>query len=775
MKSSPALAPLAIAITLALCAANSLTVHADVQDIEKIIVSGQKIDRGLQETPTSVAVITEQTVERENLNTFYDVLARTPNVSGTDGAGFNIRGIDAFNVTGGGSGGLASVYIDGAPVPYRMMQQGGFSTWDISQVEVLRGPQSTLQGRNALAGAVVMNTRDAEQEYSLKARLGMGEYGAQEAAIALGGGLVEDELAFRLSAEKRDSGGYNTNVATGEESDFDDNEFYRAKLRYTPTALPQFEAQLSFMHSENEKGIEWVATQSGNTAYPINDIFDDRYVYLDSPTFEFTDTDMYALNMQYDLTDFWRLTAITTYSNSKYGYEWDGDASMVGPQSTLTDRREDKTTSQELRLTYDGERLSGLIGLYYSDVDVNDISSGERGVTFEQLGVRTLLTAPPEFGGLGLPAVLAEQVLQLYRGADPLFISQSAYYVQGITTTALFADFTYELNNHWDAFAGLRYDREQQENGNTTDISISARTEQALPQPSDYAFDPMLAQLIGGINQQLYAMAADASGDEPVEDADFDAWLPKVGATYRFNDDVSSSFTVQRGYRSGGVGTNIAQSTPFTFDPEYTWNYELAMRSVWLDDALVLNANLFYLDWEDQQVDVYLSSNQYDREVRNVGASHVQGFETELSYSLNPSTRFYGGIGYSQTEFDDFVQLFNGVETNYSGREFAGAPQWTALMGVDYFSHQGWVANVNASYTGSSQRLSTPLEQGLDPRNDTHWLVNARVGYQWQHYGVYALVQNALDEQYVVLAPAGLGNQTLGAPRTFSVRFEAQF
>lgn len=768
---SKSLVACAISLTFSGLAFSNQAYADDIKKIEKIMVKGQKIDRTLQDTPASVVVLTSQTIENENLNDFFDVLARTPNASGTDGSGFNIRGIDAFGVTDGGSGGLASVYVDGAPVPFRMMQQGAFSTWDIGQVEILRGPQSTLQGRNSLAGAVVMKTRDAVQEYDFKARVGMGEYGTKEAAVAFGGGLIEDELAFRVSAEKRDFDGYNTNVGTGKESDHDNNEFYRAKLRYTPSALPEFEAQLSFMHSENDKGVPWVAEQSGDAAFPINNIYDDRYVYLDSPTFETTDTDLYILNIDYDISDEWSFTSITTYSDAQYGYEWDGDASLLQPQSVLTDTRTDETSTQELRFTYEGEKLTGLIGFYYSDLDVFDKSGGERGITFEQLGVRTLLTAPAEFGGLGLPDVLADQVLQFYAGADPVFIGQSSDFTQKVKTKALFADFTYEINDAWDIFAGLRYDKEEQSNGTLADIYITDETQSALPNPSSFAADPLLAQLIAGINQQLYAMADGASGDEPVEDASFSAWLPKLGLTYRFNDDVSSSFTIQKGYRSGGVGTNIAQATAFTFDPEYTWNYEFALRSVWLDDSLVVNTNVFYLDWTDQQVSVHLSGNQYDRETRNVGESHVQGIETEISYELSPTMNVYGGIGYSKTEFDEFSASFNGEEQNYNGFSFAGAPEWTALFGFDYANDNGFIANINASYTGSSQRLAT----SLDPRNDAYWLVNSRVGYEWSNYGVYALVDNLLDEEYIALAPAGFGNQTLGDPRTASVRFEAKF
>ena len=170
----------------------------DISGVEKIVVTGQKIDRSLQETAASVAVFTEKNLEQQNITNFGEILAHAPNVN-FDDYSFSIRGIDAFNVSGGGNSYLASVYVDGAALAYRMIQSGGFSTWDVSQVEILRGPQSTLQGRNALAGAVVMSTKDPSYESDMKVRIGFGDYGRKDAAIALGGELVDNQVAFRFS------------------------------------------------------------------------------------------------------------------------------------------------------------------------------------------------------------------------------------------------------------------------------------------------------------------------------------------------------------------------------------------------------------------------------------------------------------------------------------------------------------------------------------------------------------------------------------------------
>jgi outer membrane receptor protein involved in Fe transport len=139
------------------------TPEAQVSDPggDDIIVTGEKANRTLQDTPASVAVTTIATIVDQNLISAYDVLERTPNLS-VNGSrtSFSIRGIDASNVSGTGDGALASVYLDGAVLPQTALASGPLDLYDIAQVEVFRGPQSTVQGRNALAGAVIIRTTD---------------------------------------------------------------------------------------------------------------------------------------------------------------------------------------------------------------------------------------------------------------------------------------------------------------------------------------------------------------------------------------------------------------------------------------------------------------------------------------------------------------------------------------------------------------------------------------------------------------------------------------
>ena len=302
---------IALASSLAL---SPLAIAEEDSEMEKIIVTGQKIDRSLQETPASVAVVTNKTLENQKLNNLYDALSVVPNVTGEIGnGGFTIRGIDSFNVSGGGNSFLTSVYVDGAPLPMREIQQGGFSTWDVSQVEILRGPQSTLQGRNALAGAIVVNTYDPTYEYIAKGRVILGENGQKEFAVAAGGALVNDLLAFRFTAEDRAFDGVNENITrNNENSDFSDSSLYRFKLLFEP--IQDFSAIFSYSRSETEMGVLWV---NALPSLPK----DYRKVDFNDPTWEFTESDLFVLNLDYYINDIWSATAITTYSDMEYGYE----------------------------------------------------------------------------------------------------------------------------------------------------------------------------------------------------------------------------------------------------------------------------------------------------------------------------------------------------------------------------------------------------------------------------------------------------------------------
>lgn len=769
---------IAVFATLPITSANfAFANEADTKEkLETIVITGQKIDRSLQETANSVSVTTANALERLDIASPADLFQHIPNVHGSTGQGFTIRGIDSFNVSGGGNSYLTSVYFDGAPLPFRMVRSGKMSLWDVNQVEVFRGPQSTIQGRNALAGAIIIRSQDPTHEWNGKAKLTIGEEGQQELGFAGGGGLIDDELAFRFSAEKKDFDGYIYNIARQENSDAEESENYRAKLLWQPNSIANFSALFTYTHDETKVGAKW---SFGDSAQDV------RRVNFDEPIYETTDTDIYTLELNYELNDVWTADFITTYNEAGYGYNWDGDVTPE-PISVLTDDRMDKTLSQEIRFTFDSDALKGVIGLYYSDLDVDDKSGGGRAITLAQLGVPTLLTAPTEYGGLGLPQALADQVLGIYAPVDPVRLGSEVHYTHAVKSAALFADATYSINDSLDIIAGFRYDQESQENEDASSYTID--NAHLLPNPADYAaVNPLLAQLITGLNANLYAQAQSASGQQPLIDEDFNAFLPKFGLSYHVNSDITTSFIYQKGYRSGGVSSNTATARVYSYNPEYTDNYELSFRSAWLANSLVINANLFYLDWKDQQINVQLSGNQYDVETQNAGASTVKGVETEVFWYPSENWSVTGGIGYAKTEFTDFEFTNQGSKVVLTGRPFPDAPELTANVATSYNFDNGVYINANANYADSSVPYANPyaiipnFDPNNEPENEARVLVNAQIGYEWDNYKVWLQANNLLDEKYIanlISVPGARipsGQVDIGTPRQVSISIQASF
>jgi len=773
--------PLYLAVLTALTCTSVLAEELAEGEYEEIMVTGQKITRTLQETPTSIAVFNAAKMEQQELGNLTETLYEAANVHTTRNS-FNIRGIDGFNVSGAGDSALASVYIDNSALPRRLIANG-VSTWDISQVEVLRGPQSTLQGRNSLAGAIVMTSQAPTYEWQGKYRLEVGQHGQREAAVAFGGALIEDELAFRFSAENQDFDGFFYNPVREENSDFREDELYRLKLLYQPQGLPDFSAQFNYTRAETTRGPYDVDIPLDGTSP-----FDHQIVTNNDPQTLIYQTDLFALDMSYVLNENWDLTSITTYATvDTHWKDYDDDNGPLAG-GTRFYNEDGKTISQELRLTFDYDKLTGIIGAYYFDQELPSDFGGITRVSLESSGLNT------EFlqAALRVDEATANFILTQYEPIDPAILDQDSSLDQSVKTTALFADATYNINDKWDVFAGIRWDREKSDNEDKASFVLVNISD--LPNPSNYPSP--LNQVIAGLNTQLLNNVTNASKDKPLVDASFNEIIPRIGVSYHINEDITTSFSVQRGYRSGGVGANTANGNVYQFDPEFTTNYEWSLRSIWLDGDLLVNANVFYTDWKDQQVTVQLSTNTFDSEVRNAGKSEVKGFELEANYRLTDEWEFNASVGLADTEFKEFEIRIPTINENgeagediirdLSGRRFPDAPEWTANTGFTYQGNNGIFANLSLNYADSSPADVNPFDRGLDQNdpnfdlyNDSRTLVNGRIGYEWEEMGIYLVGKNILDKEYIDRTAIGTGRRvvrhTLGSPRQLSLVLRGNF
>lgn len=768
---------LALAISLASTVAIAEEAAADssTKKLNTVTVTGQKMERSLQDTKESVVVLTSEDLETRNLTELTDVIQQTPGISG-DQFGFRIRGVRSSDgAIQPNRGDLASVVIDGVTTSGWIKSGAVGQLWDVSQVEILRGPQSTNLGRNALAGAIIVNTSDPVYANEGKVRLGFGNYGQREYKGVANINLMEGISALRLSAEHSQSDGFIDNI-TRNEKDYNgrENTVYRMKLLLEPT--DDLKMVLSYQHLENEYGDSRVLLGEFDK--------DDRKSTNDADAVFKTKADLASLNLDFKINHRWALKSISAYQDGERDRLSDTDLSALAYGSgggTVIQDNEDTNWSQELRLNFNSDTVRGSTGVYYTSIEAknsqvanNDLNLVTQFDSFARsqninFPLGQFLTNPINlvpFGGSGTLSALYPE----FYGTE-----QTGFTNVETTSWAVFTEWDVDFAENWTASFGARYDNEKKEYS-TGSNSISPNT---LPTPlgaplgtADLGLGPItLDYIIGIANSQLASYTQ--SVPETDKSKNFNNILPHAGITYRWNDDVTTSFFAKKSYRSGGSELTLLHGVN-DFDQEELWNYELALRSELLDGRGLLNANIYYSDWKDQQVKIQepgTSSSAYTI-TENSGRSELYGAELSFDYILTETLDLYVGGALSNTEYKDFKSADG--SNDYSGNEFTFAPKHTAMTGLNYQSFNGFFLNTSMNYQGKSYS-DVANEKELSART----LVNINGGYEIQDLKLEVYVKNVFDRTYAnhnnLQAANGTPAVRMGDPRVIGARATYNF
>ncbi|MFD1702556.1 TonB-dependent receptor plug domain-containing protein, partial [Methylopila henanensis] len=328
--------------------------------LEPITVYGEKAARDSSRTYTSVGVVTAEDLQNSSARDTAQAYNRLANVrsfpSGEGNSSIVIRGLNAEGVTAPGrSAPVVSVLIDGAPQNIEAIRRGSRGLWDVEQIEVLRGPQSTLQGRNSLGGSVAIKTKDPTFEPEVVIDGSLGTEDSKSAAFAVFGPLVKDQVAMRIAGQiAREDKDIRFVAPSLDKERRDEFEQIRAKLLLTPDALPGFSALLSVSRTHDKPGWNFVTGP---------DFFDRRFDPEDSFGAEFRDTKVnrYGAELAYEFAPGWKLTSLTTFSESDLDIDTPAGASFQRDET-----RKGKDFSQDVRLNFDpeGSRLSGVVGFF---------------------------------------------------------------------------------------------------------------------------------------------------------------------------------------------------------------------------------------------------------------------------------------------------------------------------------------------------------------------------------------------------------------------------
>lgn len=427
--------------------------------LEQVVVTGEKTRRPLDKTLTSVAVATERDMQEHGDQTLTDVMARTPGVStAPNNQTFSIRGAPVAGLGEQGPNDLISVYVDGAVQPRQTVTLGTLSVWDMEQVEILRGPQSTVQGRNAMAGAIVLKSKDPTHEPTFAAQARLGNYNERGAAFVVGGSAIPDTVALRLAVEHQEDDGYIHNETLNKDANPRRSLVARGKLLWQP--VESLDVLVTLAHTDHRRGNPVVT----NTA-------DDELLFYrvrtNADAWDRMRQNTLSAQIEYRLLPDWTLHSTTALTRAQYDAVLDFDQTDTAPVDEVFRDHQRQLDSQEFRVAYDGKVLKGHAGLYFGD-------------SREDRKDRLLFDGTPAIALFGDTRV---------------------------RNHALFGELTWAFAPAWELIAGLRHDRERNRTASRFDADPDTVTENsygALLPKLGLSYQWSAEHLFGAVVQRGY-------------------------------------------------------------------------------------------------------------------------------------------------------------------------------------------------------------------------------------------------------------------------------
>lgn len=742
---------------------------AQSAELGELIITAQKRPENVQDVPISITAVSGEELESAGVTSFRDLAALVPslrfeNSNNSRNSTVSLRGIG----NSGANPGIeysVGIFLDGVYLPGPSILQGDLV--DISTIEVLRGPQGTLYGRNTPVGAVNINTRAPQQDFEALVTGGVGNYELRALRGYIGGGLSED-LAARVTFWGRSRDGYIDNIATGEDVGSYDGVGGRLRALWTPrddllvnvvayysnaestTAFENLDptapygvATPGFLAATSALGIDYLNLTSGDLVVQADDVTNDEATSYGA-----------SINAALDFAAGHTLTSITAW-DFNIG---DGDPYAADglPQSVarLSEHGEIESFSQELRLASPvGGFMEYLAGLYLYRQTYDFRSQ-------IQIGPHANRVFPFPSG----PAMFVPGETQFTAAA---LEAESA---------ALFGTLRFNVTEALRFSLGGRYVWEDKEGEINHTVS---------PGASPALMAALGPNLIGAV----------ARSEEKF------TWL--VNAQYDLTPDVMAFASVATGYKAGGFNARRqSPGTPTQFEPESSIDYQFGIKSELFDRRLRFNLSLFHMVLSDFQESIINPVTRSGFLTGNAGERRVQGVEIDFAALAAESLTFSGGVTYLDAEFTDYSNgpCYTGRPSdgsvpgtcNYNGMTPSNSPTWKVNLSADYerplTSQMKLEARLNLQYTSA-----TMLDAFLDPRAEqgAMTLVNANIGISFgENWRAMLWGRNLTDEIYyqrivpMPLAPFVSAGGTSAAqgfngiyaePRTFGVELSYRY
>lgn len=788
MKRSTLL-PSILAATIAALSHN--TAVADTLSLEEIVVTAQKRAESLQDVPISVSAVSGDTIRDAGIPDFEELSATIPNFAVSRNAiqdTVSIRGVNSDSQSGGEQS--VGIYVDG--VFRGRGVQSRFAFLDVGMVEVLRGPQGTLFGKNTIAGALNISSAKPTEEFesSISAK-----YETEHQETELQGhvsGALSDTVRGRIAFLDRqfddgwvENSGYNETMDNHEWAvrgtlDIDISDNLMATVKYERGEFDNTGAPY-----------DTIVHAPGAAAYPgestpwnskIN--IQNSGPGLDLGTSYYMEGDSDELSARFDLdTEAGTWTTILGYST--YHFERGQDADF-GPLPVLSyiDREDFEQRSVEVRFASDNDgNVSWLAGAYWQDSELE--ATGDTPVNSGFLSVAT--------AGAPIPlsadwATLAGTVGNVNRqtGLD-----------QDASTWALFGQATFQISDTVSTTLGLRYGEEEKDGrqwANVSDLSGNGITGGALTGPVLFAVAPL--------------DVSTHSVDNLHRDEESLSWTANVA--WDATDDIMAYATVSTGFKGGGfnsvalgvldmaTGQDVTTQDDIAYDEEEAISYEIGAKMTLADGAAEVNLAYFFMEFDDLQTTQFTGSTGFV--VANAAQAETQGIEMDWRWQVSEEVRLSGSLGWIDFEFKDYAtagctsEQITTSGLNAAGCSAAGINDLSGKTNQDTPELSAslsalWVTQVMDNYELRSQLDLVYSDEyyaagDLDPNviQDSFTKTNVSFTFapqdgQWDVSVIANNITNEETYQYANDVPLFAGNHfgMMQRPRTLAIRGRLNF
>jgi len=648
----------------------NLVLLTDTIKLNEIIIQASKTGDNLQEIQTATSLIPAKVIEEQGINSLTDLSARIPNFYMPD---YGSRLTSPIYIRGIGSrinSPSVGLYVD--DIPYFDKGSFNFEFFDVAKIEVLRGPQGTLYGRNTMGGIIKVYTPQPEFRNGGKMKV---EYGTENhiKTAAQANIKLSDKLAFIAGGAFAHSDGYFTNAFTNKAADNYDLYNGNFKLRYAPT--DRFNTVLSVNFEKNQQMGYPYALYNLDTQEVADVNYNDESSYDRSLL-------SVGLRMEYHLDNV-VLTSSTSFQHMEDYQGIDQDFTPAALFWVIQDRTEN-TWVEEFTIRNKKEgKLDWLAGAFA----FKQQSDKKVGVTY------------------GADAIANPA----YRLSGPT--NYIKLYDQPSSGLAAYGQLSYTFGK-FKATAGIRADYES----------------------STLNYD-----------YELFVNDNSAATDAFDSNLQFNELLPKASFSYHPTENVTLFTSISKGYKAGGFNSTFEREEDRSFEPESSVNYELGFKSVYFNNRLITNVNLFYTDLTNQQIYQPIPTGRGSM-LKNAGRSTVQGIETEFRYLVNKDLSVWASYGYNKAVFEEYVRS----ETlDYSGNTITYVPKYTLNLGANYTVNFNSNAVRNATLTLNYQQIGKLFWNDENTAyQDSYGILNGRINFHSSNFDFGIWGKNLLDTDY---------------------------